>query len=163
MNMDVSPAHLKRWAGRRADCSNSKGGPVLYNALNHAKARALPEGKHSDGQGLWLVKRNKQLGKWILRLTIHGKRREMGLGPWPDVSIAEARERAAGARKTVRDGLDPIVERVRQRAASRTLSVKEAIDGCFKARQAELKRDGEAGRWMSPLKVHVVPRLGQSQ
>lgn len=134
---------------------------MIYNALNHAKARSLPEGKHADGQGLWLVKRQKQAGKWMLRLTVHGRRREMGLGPWPDVSIAEARDRAADARRAVRDGIDPIVERARQKVTSRKLTVKDAIKGCFEARQAELKRDGEAGRWMSPLKVHVIPKLGR--
>jgi len=134
---------------------------VIYNALNYAKAKSLPAGKHSDGQGLWLVKRRKESGKWMLRLTVHGRRREMGLGSWPDVSIAEARERASDARRLVRDGVDPIVERARAKATSRKLSLKEAIEGCFKARQAELKRDGEAGRWMSPLKVHVIPKLGR--
>ena len=134
---------------------------MIYNALNHAKARSLPEGKHADGQGLWLVKRHKQAGKWMLRLSVHGRRREMGLGPWPDVSIAEARERAADARRSVRDGIDPIVERARKKATTRKLAMKEAIEGCFKARQAELKRDGEAGRWMSPLRVHVIPKLGR--
>jgi integrase len=39
--------------------------------------------------------------------------------------------------------------------------VTEAINGCFEARKAELKRDGDAGRWMSPLKVHIVPKLGK--
>ena len=104
---------------------------MINNALNHAKARSLSEGKHSDGQGLWLVKRHKQAGKWMLRITVHGRRREMGLGPWPDVSIAEARERAADARRAVRDGVDPIVERARQKATSRKLTFKEAIQGCF--------------------------------
>ncbi|MEL7190438.1 MAG: Arm DNA-binding domain-containing protein, partial [Pseudomonadota bacterium] len=75
------------------------------------RAKNLEAGKHADGQGLWLIKRSNGAGKWIVRLVIRGKRREMGLGPWPDVSIAEARERAAEARKAVRDGLDPIVER----------------------------------------------------
>lgn len=56
------------------------------------KAKSLDVGKYADEQGLWLVKRDKIAGKWILRLTINGKRREMGLGPWPDVTIAEARE-----------------------------------------------------------------------
>lgn len=80
------------------------------------KAKSLETGKYADGQGLWLVKRNKNAGKWILRITVFGKRREMGLGPWPDVSIAEARTRAAQARKTLRDGVDPIVERVKKRS-----------------------------------------------
>ena len=71
---------------------------MLHNVLNQMKAKNLGSGKYSDGQGLWLVKRDKDAGKWILRAVIEGKRREMGLGRWPDVSIAEARERATAAR-----------------------------------------------------------------
>lgn len=133
---------------------------MIYNALNQMKAKNLTEGKHADGQGLWLVKRSKIAGKWILRLTIDGKRREMGLGPWPDVSIAEARERAQAARKRTRDGGDPIDERTHSKRLKRRLTVADAIEGCFKARQAELKRDGAAGRWMSPLSVHIIPVIG---
>lgn len=133
---------------------------MLYNALNTMKARQLGPGKFSDGQGLWLIKRNKQHGKWMLRLAISGRRREMGLGRWPDVSIAEARERAAEARRQLRDGVDPIEERARRRYQPKRLTVTEAIDGCFAARQAELKGDGIAGRWMSPLSVHIIPKIG---
>lgn len=61
---------------------------MLYNALSQMAARSLGQGKYADGQGLWLVKRDKVLGKWILRLVVSGKRREMGLGRWPDVSTA---------------------------------------------------------------------------
>lgn len=134
---------------------------MRINAITQLKAQNLPAGKHGDDQGLWLVKRDKHFGKWMLRFTIHGRRREMGLGPWPDVSIKEARDRAAAARYQLRDGEDPIVERAKQRATARRLTVQEAIESCFEARQADLKRDGEAGRWMSPLKVHVLPKLGR--
>lgn len=134
---------------------------MKINALTQLKAKNLPAGKYGDGQGLWLVKRDQVMGKWVLRFNIHGRRREMGLGPWPDVSIKEARDRSARARYQLRDGIDPITERAKQRATTQRLSVKEAIEGCFEARQAELKRDGEAGRWMSPLRVHVIPQLGR--
>lgn len=40
------------------------------------------------------------------------------------------------------------------------LTVSEAIDSCFEARKAQLKGDGKAGRWMSPLQVHVIPKIG---
>ena len=92
---------------------------------------------------------------------IGGKRREMGLGRWPDVSIAEARERAANARHRLRDGVDPIIERQKQRQSMHRMTLEEAIDGCFNARQAELKGAGIAGRWMSPLARHVVPKIGK--
>ncbi|WP_171181008.1 site-specific integrase [Ruegeria sp. HKCCD8929] len=132
-----------------------------YNALSELKARSLGAGKHSDGQGLWLVKRNKTCGKWVLRLTVSGRRREMGLGPWPDVAIADARRRAREARQTLRDGEDPIVQRVKARSTRNHLTLEQAIAGCFEARKAELKRNGDAGRWMSPLKTHIIPRLGK--
>ncbi|MEM9207506.1 MAG: integrase arm-type DNA-binding domain-containing protein [Pseudomonadota bacterium] len=125
------------------------------------KARSLVAGKHADGQGLWLFKQRRDGGKWILRFVIGGRRREMGLGRWPDVSIAEARERASAARRLVRDGLDPINERQKKKLAQRKLTVAEAIDGCFTARQAELKGDDLAGRWMSPLSTHIIPKIGK--
>jgi integrase len=133
---------------------------VKHNALTQFEARNLPAGKHADGQGLWLVKREKEHGKWVLRFEAFGNRREMGLGRWPDVSIAEARTRAEEARKTLRDGTDPIYERLKAKRAGKPLTVKEAVEGCFEARKAELKGDGEAGRWMSPLTVHVIPKIG---
>ena len=133
---------------------------MLYNALNQMTARSFGQGKYADGQGLWLIKRDKVLGKWILRVVVHGKRREMGLGRWPDVSLAEARERAATARKQLRDGVDPIFERQKAKQSAKPLTLAEAIAGCFEARKAELKGDGEAGRWMSPLNVHIIPKLG---
>jgi integrase len=133
---------------------------MLYNALGQLRAKNLGPGKHPDGQGLWLVKRSREAGKWILRLSVYGNRREMGLGRWPDVSIAEARARAEEARRELRDGVDPIFERQKAKRIRKPLTLKEAIEGCFEARKAELKGDGEAGRWMSPLSVHVIPKLG---
>ena len=117
------------------------------NALTQLAVKNHPEGKYANGQGLWLVKRSKEQGRWMLRISIGNKRREMGLGPWPDVSLSEARDRAAKARYQVRDGIDPIAER-QERIAKLVVkkkSVADVIESCFKARQAELKGDGHAG------------------
>lgn len=133
---------------------------MIYNTLNPMKAKSLAAGKYADGQGLWLVKRTQQAGKWVLRLSVAGKRREMGLGPWPEVSIADARSKALQARASLRDGTDPVAARRKEQLATKRISLKEAIEGCFKARQAELKGDGSAGRWMSPLNVHIIPNIG---
>lgn len=134
---------------------------MRVNALRELSARNLGPGKHADGQGLWLVKREKDRGKWVLRVVVHGRRREMGLGRWPDVGIAEAREKAGEARKLSRAQKDPVAERLRSKRVQAPLTVKEAVSGCFEARKAELKADGEAGRWMSPLSVHILPKLGK--
>lgn len=135
---------------------------MRFNILNPMMARNLDKGKFADGQGLWLIKRNKTAGQWVLRLTRDNQRREMGLGRWPDVAIAEARQKAAEARRHWRDGTDPIEEKAKARKAARQLTIAEAIAGCFKARKAELKREGVAGRWMSPLDQHIIPKLGST-
>lgn len=133
------------------------------NRLSAKGATALGPGKHADGAGLWLVKDEQARGKWVLRVTVHGRRREMGLGAFPAVSLAEARRNAEAARAKVRAGLDPIKEREREfRQVARNLHLLNDIAmDAFEARKAELKGDGIAGRWFSPLELHVLPRLGK--
>src|SRR5690606_31875137 len=66
-------------------------------ALNRLSARAvetLGPGKYADGGGLWLHKREDGGGQWVFRFTIHGRRREMGLGSIGSVSLREARTEA---------------------------------------------------------------------
>ena len=123
---------------------------------------ALEAGKYCDGAGLWLVKSDPKNGKWVLRLTVHGKRREMGLGRWPDVGLAEVREKADDARRELREGRDPIRERQkRRRDAQRNLHLfRDIAHDAFEARKAELRDGGKAGRWFSPLELHVLPKLG---
>lgn len=135
---------------------------MKQHILSHIAARNAPPGRYADGAGLWLHKRERAVGKWVLRYFLNGKRREMGLGRWPDVSIADARTAALDARATLRGGQCPIDKRREERRIVHRLTVEEAIDSCFEARKAQLKGDGAAGRWMSPLKVHVIPKIGKT-
>ena len=133
-------------------------------ATNRLSARTVATagpGKHHDGGGL-ILRKDEGSAKWVLRFTAHGKRREMGLGAFPAVSLAEARKLAEEARAEVRRGLDPIEQRERRkREASRNLHLLADIArDAFEARKAELKGDGVAGRWFSPLEIHVLPKLG---
>ena len=59
-----------------------------YNALTAFRVKSLDAGKYADGCGLWLINRNRWSGQWKLRLSINQRRRGMGLGRWPDVSLA---------------------------------------------------------------------------
>ncbi|WP_080111486.1 tyrosine-type recombinase/integrase [Brucella abortus] len=135
-------------------------------AINRLSARAattLGPGKHNDGAGLWLHKRPDGGGQWILRVTIHGRRREMGLGSALEVSLKEAREAAEKWRAMVRSNIDPIKERERQKreAAHNLHLLKDVAIDAFESRKAELKGDGDAGRWFSPLEHHILPKLGK--
>ncbi|MEM9971432.1 MAG: Arm DNA-binding domain-containing protein, partial [Pseudomonadota bacterium] len=58
------------------------------NKLSSAFVRHAPVGKHGDGGGLWFHKRPDGGGQWVLRVTVHRRRREMGLGAYPAVSLA---------------------------------------------------------------------------
>nr|WP_258117413.1 site-specific integrase [Mesorhizobium onobrychidis] len=133
------------------------------NKLSAVKVRTAPEGKYSDGGGLWLHKRTDGGGQWVFRFTVHGRRREMGLGSVSQVPLKDAREEAERSRSIVRSNLDPIKERERKRreAASSLHLLKDIALDAFESRKAELKGDGVAGRWFSPLELHVLPKLGK--
>jgi integrase len=134
-----------------------------HNKLSAMQVKSLPPGKHNDGAGLWLHQRPDGGGQWFLRMTVHGRRREMGLGSTSDVSLKEARQSAEEWRTVARQGVDPIKERERRRReAERNLHclADVALDA-FESRKAELKGDGKAGRWFSPLELHVLPKLGK--
>lgn len=133
---------------------------MKFDALKPFQVKNFGPGKYNDGRGLWLHKRSKDRGQWFLRLVINGKRREMCLGGWPNVGIAEVREHAERARRKLRSGIDPIEDRRRAKAPTKKFTLEQAIRGCFEARQAELKGDGQAGRWMSPLSTHVIKQIG---
>lgn len=135
-------------------------------AINRLSALAVSKmgpGKYCDGAGLYLLKKSERSGKWVYIFTLHGRKREMGLGAYPVVSLKSAREEAEKWRSVVRQNIDPINERERQkREAARNLHLLEDIaKSAFESRKAELKGDGENGRWFSPLELHVLPKLGK--
>lgn len=83
------------------------------DSLSAVFVRTVKEhGAYSDGNGLTLRVDNS--GKrWVQRVTINGRRRNIGLGSYSLVSLAEARNQAVANAKAIRDGLDPIQENVR--------------------------------------------------
>ncbi|WP_170473348.1 tyrosine-type recombinase/integrase [Ruegeria arenilitoris] len=125
--------------------------------------KTLPPGKYNDGAGLWLHRRDDGGAQWFLRVTVHGRRREMGLGSASEVSLKEARQSAEQWRSYARQGKDPIKEREKERReAERNLNcLADVATDAFESRKAELKGDGKAGRWFSPLELHVLPKLGK--
>ena len=133
------------------------------NRLSATTVKHCAPGKINDGGGLWLHKREDGGAQWFLRVTVAGRRREMGLGALADVSLKEARVAAEKWRKVAAGGLDPIVERERQhkQAAAKRPTLAAVAQETFEARKAQLKGDGKAGRWFSPLELHVLPRLGR--
>ncbi|WP_271950314.1 tyrosine-type recombinase/integrase [Ruegeria faecimaris] len=143
----------------------------LYK-LSAAKVRSAGSGKHSDGGGLYLYRLNTG-DQWVFRFTYSGKRKEMGLGGYPGVTLAQAREMADAYRGIVKRGGNPIEVRNAEKAeavanqiandpmAREKRLLKNIAPLAFEARKAQLKDDGKAGRWYSPIKTHILPTLGE--
>ncbi len=132
--------------------------------LTAKSVQALKEsGRYGDGDGLYLEVSRTGSKSWILRVTVHGRRREMGLGSLSDVPLKIARELADHWRKLAASGIDPIKEREREarELARADNTLRKIAAEAFEARKAELKGDGKAGRWFSPLELHVLPKLGK--
>ncbi len=136
-------------------------------ALTAIFLKKAPDGQHADGGGLYFVKSGGS-AKWIYRYSYGGKRPEMGLGSYPSVSLAEAREAHDKWARILRSGRNPKSVRDEEKAliaaqlAKRDPTLREVTEQVFEGYKARLKGDGKAGRWMSPLERHVFPKLGNT-
>ena len=74
------------------------------------KAISKP-GRHGDGDGLYLHVAPSSTKSWVQRIVINDKRRDIGLGAYPAVSLAQARTMTASNRTAVSEGRDPLAER----------------------------------------------------
>ena len=83
--------------------------------LTARKVETAKPGKYGDGGGLQLAVAPTGAKKWVLRFLWQGNAREMGLGSYPEVGLAEAREKAIAGRRLARSGVDPIAERKQDR------------------------------------------------
>ena len=90
----------------------------MARGIGRLSAVALPKlkaGMHPDGGGLYLQVTKGGARTWIYRFMLHGRAREMGLGPLHIVTLAEAREKAREARKLRHEGLNVRTRRARHR------------------------------------------------
>lgn len=79
--------------------------------LSARKVETAQPGKHGDGRGQYLLVKPSGARSWVLRYQVQGRRRDLGLGAYPDVSLAMARDRAADARRMIANGEDPITKK----------------------------------------------------
>lgn len=103
---------------------------------------------------------------WLLRVSVGGKRREIGLGGFPDVTLAQARERARETKDKIRRGVDPVEERKAARAAlaatrRRGLTFAEATDRCLAAKLDAFKNAKHRQQWENTLQTYAMPELGK--
>ena len=115
-------------------------------------------GRYCDGQGLYLDVRPSGSRGWIQRLTIRGRRTELGLGGFPLVSLKEAREKAFANRKLAREGGDPLSEK---RRVESTPTFADATRQVWKQLRPGWRSPQHAQLWLSSLERYAVPRIGK--
>lgn len=133
-----------------------------------ALSRLLRPGLHAVGgvAGLYLQILPTGGRSWVLRAMVAGKRRDMGLGGFPDVTLAGAREKARLARQAIDSGLDPIEERRRAKSALRAEGAKvvtfeEAAKAYVAAHQAAWRNAKHRQQWENTLTTYAYPKIGK--
>jgi integrase len=128
-------------------------------ALSPAKIKAFSEpGMYSDGSCLYLVVDESGARRWVLRIVIHGKRCDLGLGGLSWVSLAEAREEAARLRKIARKGGDPLAERRMERRIVPTF--EEAARAYHESIAPTFRNPKHRMQWINTLEHYAFPVFG---
>ena len=131
---------------------------MMTNKLSPAfVARTKKAGRHADGNGLYLHVEPSGSRRWVQRLVIRGKRRELGLGGFPLVSLAEARTVAIENRKLARAGGDPLAAK---RVAAGIPTFAEATARVFELRRPGWRSARHAEQWIGSLNEYAIPKIG---
>ena len=138
--------------------------------LNSAKSvEAIKEvGYHNCAQGLYLQVSKQGTKSWLYRYTspLTKTRREMGLGSFNFVSLAQARQYATDGKRLVINGEDPIEERKKEQIKiqlkqARNLTFKEIAEACIAAKAPEWKNAKHSQQWNNSLEAYAFPILGE--
>lgn len=130
--------------------------------------RLTAAGHHAVGgvAGLYLYVSESGARSWVLRTMVGDKRRHMGLGGFPDVPLARAKEKAREARDSISQGFDPIVHRASllselraQQATQKTF--EQAAEAYIEAHSETWKNPKHRAQWGSTLKTYAYPQMGK--
>lgn len=142
--------------------------PKTVKELSAVEVKRLSRpGMHAVGGVNGLLHRITDSGArgWVLRVRYAGKRRNFGLGGYPDVTLAQARERAREIKDSLFQGVDPIAERraaedARRAAEAKRLTFADAARECHAAKASEFRSAKHRRDWINSLEIHAIPLLG---
>ena len=131
--------------------------------LTQAKLRGLIKktGRHSDGGGLYFRVIGEGKSYWIYRYRIGGKEREASLGPFSDLTLAEAREKHAAMRKSVVvDKTDPLAEKRRTKTVQGAAAIPtfgDMADAYVQTHEATWRNAKHRWQWRQTLTDYCGP------
>lgn len=129
---------------------------------------ASSPGRYGDGHGLFLQVGPTGAKSWLFRYTRKGRERWMGLGPYPTVTLAGARDLALECRKQLKDKTDPLDARqvatepvaVAGVGAAAVITFSQAAEAFHAAFEAEWENRKHAAQVLSSLRAHAFPTIG---
>lgn len=134
--------------------------------LNALKASRLKKpGRYGDGGGLWLQVSGVGAKSWLFRYTLRGKARQMGLGSFNAVTLAEAREAALKARRALLAGTDPINAKENELtearlSTARAMTFRQCAEAYIAAHKNSWRNPVHARQWPNSLRDYVYPLIG---
>lgn len=120
-------------------------------------------GRHADGGNLYLTIDKEGGGRrWTFFYKLHGRQREMGLGPAPGhkkagLSLRDARLKAADARRLLMNGIDPLAEKKAQKLANRTRTFGDFADELIASLAPGFKSEVHLEQWRMTLRDYAAP------
>jgi integrase len=132
----------------------------VVGRLTVARVKAAPPGNHPDGDGLYLFVSAGFRRSWVYRFSWQGRRPEMGLGAFPEVGLADARDARDAARAIVRSGRNPIEARRTQKAEARSRpTFGDIADALIEAKAPGWRSEKHAEQWRVTLKGGAIDAL----
>lgn len=133
-----------------------------------AVKKITKSGLHAVGgvAGLLLQVTDTGARSWILRTMVGSKRRDIGLGGFPDVTLAQARDKARELKEKIKEGIDPVEERraAKERlklAQANSITFDEAVEQVLAIRKVEYKNAKHIAQWKSTLETYASPIIGK--
>jgi len=128
----------------------------LTGKLTKRGVETAKSGRHSDGAGLYLVVDPSGARRWVLRVSVRGRRRDFGLGGASYVTLQEAREKALEFRRIAKQGGDPLFD------GKRDIPTFEVVaKQVHKERAPTWKNPKHAAQWINTLREYAFPIFGQ--
>src|SRR4029450_7892113 len=119
----------------------------------------MTPGRHRvEARGLYLNVTADGSKSWVLRVVANGKRRELGLGSYPDVGLAQAKTESARYRQVARRGGDPVAERDKDRIEPMTF--EQAARAAYDDHKDSWRNDKHQAQWITPLSPYPFALIG---
>jgi integrase len=131
---------------------------VAYHAVGGVQGLILQcrPSKYNDSMGA---------RSWLLRVTVGNRRREIGIGGYPDVTLAQAKEKAREIKEKIRMGIDPIAEKQVVKSElllkqARAITFSQIANEYFSKKSKEFKTVKQISQLKSRLENYILPTLG---